>query len=456
MEGTVRTNYFRTGGADPTARSGGVPYMSFKIRSADVDELKKTRLLYEIFVHSSRMEGIHLRGAPVSRGGIRWSDRPDDFRTEVLGLVTTQMVKNAVIVPNGSKGGFITRKRFDDRDQMGAEAADQYRTLMRGMLDITDNLVDGKVVPPPGVVRHDGDDPYLVVAADKGTAHLSDVANGVAAEYGFWLDDAFASAADPTATTTRRKGSRRAADGSACKRHFREMGKDIQKEPFTVAGIGDMSGDVFGNGMLLSQQIKLLAAFDHRHIFIDPDPDPAVSFEERQRVFNLPRSSWEDYDRSKLSAGAHHRPPRLQGGGADAGGPRALGLADEVTVLDGESLIRAVLTAPVELLWNGGIGTYVKDAEETHAEVGDPTNDPVRVNAEDLRCKVIGEGGNLGLTQRARIQFHLQRRAHQHRRAGQLRRRGHERPRGEPQDPAEPGGARRRPDAESATRCCGR
>jgi glutamate dehydrogenase len=406
MEGTVRTNYFRHGGADPTARSGGVPYMSFKVRSADVDELRKTRLLYEIFVHSSRMEGVHLRGAPVSRGGIRWSDRPDDFRTEILGLVTTQMVKNAVIVPNGSKGGFITRKRFDDRDQMGAEAAEQYRTLMRGMLDITDNLVDGKVVPPQGVVRHDGDDPYLVVAADKGTAHLSDVANGVAAEYGFWLDDAFASGGS-NGYDHKKEGITARGGWECVKRHFREMGKDIQKEPFTVAGIGDMSGDVFGNGMLLSRQIRLLAAFDHRHIFIDPDPDPAVSFEERQRIFNLPRSSWEDYDRAKMSAGAILVPRGSKEVELTPEARAALGLGDEVTVLDGESLIRAVITAPVELLWNGGIGTYVKDGEETHADVGDPTNDPVRVNAEDLRCKVIGEGGNLGLTQRARVQFYL-------------------------------------------------
>jgi glutamate dehydrogenase len=407
MEGTVRTNYFRTGGADPTARSGGVPYMSFKVRSADVDELKKTRLLYEIFVHSSRMEGVHLRGAPVSRGGIRWSDRPDDFRTEILGLVTTQMVKNAVIVPNGSKGGFITRKRFDDREQMGAEAAEQYRTLMRGMLDVTDNLVEGRVVPPAGVVRHDGDDPYLVVAADKGTAHLSDVANGVAAEYGFWLDDAFASGGS-NGYDHKKEGITARGGWECVRRHFREMGKDIQKEPFTVAGIGDMSGDVFGNGMLLSKQIKLLAAFDHRHIFIDPDPDPAVSFQERLRIFNLPRSSWEDYDRAKMSAGAILVPRGSKEVELTPEARTALGLADEVTVLDGESLIRAVITAPVELLWNGGIGTYVKDAEETHAEVGDPPNDPVRVNAEELRCRVIGEGGNLGLTQRARIQFHLQ------------------------------------------------
>jgi glutamate dehydrogenase len=407
IEGTVRTNYYRHGGADPSARSGGVPYMSFKVRCADVDELRKTRLLYEVFVHSSRMEGVHLRGAAVARGGIRWSDRPDDFRTEILGLVTTQMIKNAVIVPNGSKGGFITRKRFDDREQMGAEAAEQYRTLMRGLLDITDNLVSGKVVPPPGVVRHDGDDPYLVVAADKGTAHLSDVANGAAAEYGFWLGDAFASGGS-NGYDHKKEGITARGGWECVKRHFREMGKDIQAEPFTVAGIGDMSGDVFGNGMLLSKQIRLLAAFDHRHIFIDPDPDPASSFQERQRIFNLPRSSWDDYDRAKLSAGALLVPRGAKEVELTPEAQRALGLTEDVKVLDGESLIRAVIKAPVELLWNGGIGTYVKDREETNAEVGDPPNDPVRVDAEELRCKVVGEGGNLGLTQRARIQFHLQ------------------------------------------------
>ena len=407
IEGTVRTNYYRHGGAEPTARSGGVPYISFKVRCADVDELRKTRLLYEVFVHSSRMEGVHLRGASVARGGIRWSDRPDDFRTEILGLVTTQMIKNAVIVPNGSKGGFITRKRFDDREQMGAEAAEQYSTLMRGLLDITDNLVGGKVVPPPGVVRHDGDDPYLVVAADKGTAHLSNTANGVAAEYGFWLGDAFASGGS-NGYDHKKEGITARGAWECVRRHFREMGKDIQAEPFTVAGIGDMSGDVFGNGMLLSRQIRLLAAFDHRHVFIDPDPDPETSFVERQRMFNLPRSSWDDYDRSRLSAGALIVPRGAKEVELTPEARRALGLTEDVKVLDGESLIRAVITAPVELLWNGGIGTYVKDREETHAEVGDPPNDPVRVNAEDLRCRVMGEGGNLGLTQRARIQFHLQ------------------------------------------------
>ncbi|MEX0912299.1 MAG: NAD-glutamate dehydrogenase domain-containing protein, partial [Gemmatimonadota bacterium] len=273
IEATVRTNYFKHGGADPNVRSGGVPYISIKIRSADVEELQRSRLLFEIFVYSSRMEGVHLRGASVSRGGLRWSDRPDDFRTEVLGLVQTQIVKNAVIVPGGSKGGFVTKRILDEREEMAEEAAEQYRTLIRGMLDLTDNLTDGEIVPPAGVVRYDPDDPYLVVAADKGTAHLSDVANAVAAEYDFWLADAFASGGS-YGYDHKREGITARGAWECVRRHFRELGKDIQTEPFTVVGIGDMSGDVFGNGMLLSRQIRLVAAFDHRHIFIDPNPDP--------------------------------------------------------------------------------------------------------------------------------------------------------------------------------------
>jgi len=406
IEATVRTNYFRHGGADPAFRSGGVPYVSIKVRSADVDELKRTRLLYEIYVHSARMEGVHLRAAPVARGGIRWSDRHDDFRTEVLGLVLTQVVKNAVIVPSGSKGGFITKRQHADRDAQMEEARQQYMTLMRGLLDLTDNLVDGKVVPPPAVVRHDGDDPYLVVAADKGTAHLSDTANAVAAEYGFWLDDAFASGGSQG--YDHKKEGITARGGWECvKRHFREMGTDIQTTPFTVAGIGDMSGDVFGNGMLLSPVIRLIAAFDHRHIFIDPDPDPARSFAERQRMFDLPRSSWADYDRATLSAGAMIVPRASKEVEITPEARAALGLPDDVEKLDGEALVRAVLKAPVDLLWNGGIGTYVKDADETNADAGDTTNDPVRIDADALRCRVVGEGGNLGFTQRGRIAFAL-------------------------------------------------
>jgi glutamate dehydrogenase len=406
IEGTVRTNYFRHGGATPTATSGGAPYISIKVRSADVEELRKSRLLYEVYVHSARMEGIHLRGAPVSRGGIRWSDRPDDFRTEILGLVTTQVVKNATIVPSGSKGGFIIKRTPAEREELMAEAADQYRTLMRGLLDITDNLVEGKVVPPQGVKRLDGDDPYLVVAADKGTAHLSDVANAVAAEYGFWLGDAFASGGSH-GYDHKEEGITARGAWECVKRHFREMGKDIQATPFTVVGVGDMSGDVFGNGMLLSEQIRLVAAFDHRHIFLDPDPDPAPSFAERKRMFGLPRSSWEDYDRSLLSEGGMIVPRASKEVELTPQVRQALGIAAGVERLDGEGLIRAVLTAPVELLWNGGIGTYVKDRDETNAEVGDTSNDPVRVNADELRCKVVGEGGNLGFTQRGRITFAL-------------------------------------------------
>jgi glutamate dehydrogenase len=406
LDGTVRTNYYRHGGADPSFRSGGVPYISLKIAAAEIDELKKSKLVFEVYVFSSRMEGIHLRGATVSRGGIRWSDRPDDFRTEVMGLVQTQIVKNAVIVPGGSKGGFITKCFFADRDRMMEEAADQYRTLIRGMLDVTDNLVDGHVVPPPRVVRHDADDPYLVVAADKGTAHLSDAANGVAAEYAFWMGDAFASGGSH-GYDHKKEGITARGAWECVRRHFREMGKDIQAEPFTVVGIGDMSGDVFGNGMLLSRQIRLLAAFDHRHVFIDPDPDPETSFLERERIFALPRSSWEDYDRGTLSRGGMIIPRGSKEVVLTPEARQALGVSDAVGVLDGESLIRTVLRAPAELLWNGGIGTYVKDADETHADAGDPVNDPVRVDAEELRCKVIGEGGNLGLTQRGRIRFAL-------------------------------------------------
>ncbi|HET7320999.1 MAG TPA: NAD-glutamate dehydrogenase domain-containing protein, partial [Longimicrobiaceae bacterium] len=381
-------------------------YISIKIRCADVEELRKNRLLFEIFVFSSRMEGIHLRAAPVSRGGIRWSDRPDDFRTEVMGLVQTQIVKNAVIVPSGSKGGFITKRHHADRDQMMKEAADQYRTLIRGMLDVTDNLVDGKVVPPEGVVRHDGDDPYLVVAADKGTAHLSDVAHSIAEEYGYWLGDAFASGGSH-GYDHKEEGITARGAWESVKRHFREMGKDIQTELFTVVGIGDMSGDVFGNGMLLSEKIRLVGAFDHRDVFIDPDPDAERSFRERERLYQLPRSSWQDYDRGTLSEGAMIVPRASKEVTLTPEVKKALGIPDEVQKLDGEGLVRAVLTAPVELLWNGGIGTYVKDAEQTNAEVGDSANDPVRVNAEELRCKVVGEGGNLGFTQLARIAYAL-------------------------------------------------
>jgi glutamate dehydrogenase len=405
---TMRTNYFRHGGLRPTARSGGVPYISFKLHAPSLQEIAavKNRLLYEVWVRSPRMEGIHLRGANVARGGIRWSDRPDDFRTEVLGLVNTQMVKNAVIVPAGSKGGFVPLRPVDDREAWAREGEEQYKTLIRGLLDITDNLADGEFIPPEGVVCFDDPDPYLVVAADKGTAKFSDVANGVAREYGFWLDDAFASGGshgyDHKVVGITARG------GWECvKRHFREMGKDIQAEPFTVVGIGDMSGDVFGNGMLLSDQIRLLAAFDHRHIFVDPDPDPATSFAERKRMFELGRSSWEDYDESLISEGGFVVPRSSKEVSLTPQAREALGIAEDIETVDGESLIRHILMAPAELLWNGGIGTYVKASSETHANVGDASNDAVRIDSPELRAKVVGEGGNLGLTQRARIEYAL-------------------------------------------------
>jgi len=406
MSAAVRTNYYRHGGRIPTNRSGGVPYISLKFLVGDLKHSRPTELLFEVWVHSARMEGVHLRGATVARGGIRWSDRPDDFRTEILGLVNTQMVKNAVIVPGGSKGGFITRVTPADPEERYEEGKRQYQTLVRGLLDLTDNLVDGQTVPPESVVSFDPPDPYLVVAADKGTAKFSDVANAVSAEYGFWLDDAFASGGsngyDHKAVGITARGG-----WEGVRRHFREKGKDIQVEPFTVAGIGDMSGDVFGNGMLLSEQIRLIAAFDHRHVFIDPDPDPASTFAERKRMFGLGRSSWEDYDQSLLSEGGMIISRGAKEVELTPQAIRALGIKDDDVPQDGEALIRAVLRAPVELLWNGGIGTYVKSASETDSDAGDPSNDAVRIDVGQLRCDVIGEGGNLGFTQRARTEFSL-------------------------------------------------
>jgi len=404
IDATLRTNYYRGGGENPSLRSGGVPYISFKFESQRVEGAEPSRLRYEVWVRSSRMEGIHLRGAKVARGGIRHSDRPDDFRTEVLGLVKTQMVKNAVIVPAGSKGGFVTLRALP-QDQMGDEAREQYKTLIRGLLDLTDNYVDGELMPPEQVVARDEPDPYLVVAADKGTARFSDVANEVAAEYGFWLGDAFASGGS-NGYDHKEVGITARGGWECVRRHFLEMGKDIQAEPFTVVGIGDMSGDVFGNGMLLSRKIRLVAAFDHRHIFLDPDPDPETSFIERERLFALGRSSWGDYDASLLSTGGQITPRGSKAIELSPEARAALGIEEEGP-FDGESLIRNILRAPVELLWNGGIGTYVKASTELNSAVGDPTNDAVRVSASELRTQVVGEGGNLGFTQRARIEYAL-------------------------------------------------
>jgi glutamate dehydrogenase len=397
---TLRTNFYQRGGEGAPHK----PYLSLKIDPAAVPDMPLPRPAFEIFVYSPRMEGGHLRGGKVARGGIRWSDRREDFRTEVLGLMKAQMVKNGVIVPVGAKGGFVVKRppRGGDRAALQAEVVSCYQTLMRGMLDLTDNRAGDRITVPPRVVRFDDDDPYLVVAADKGTATFSDIANAVSQEYGHWLGDAFASGGSAGYD---HKGMGITARGAweSVKRHFLELGKDCQKEPFTAIGIGDMSGDVFGNGMLLSEQIRLIAAFDHRHVFIDPDPDPATSFAERKRLFELPRSSWDDYDRTKLSPGGAVYPRTVKSIKLSPEARRALDAeAEEFTP---HELIRAILLAPVELFWNGGIGTYVKAAAERNADAFDRANDAVRVDAEQLRCRIIGEGGNLGLTQRARIAF---------------------------------------------------
>ena len=378
------------------------PVISIKVDSRKVEGMPSPRPMAEIYVHSPLLEGIHLRGGKVARGGIRWSDRHDDFRTEILGLMKTQMVKNSIIVPVGSKGGFVLKGSVPPRPALDAYLIDRYREFISGLLDVTDNIVDGHVVHPPEVVRYDGEDPYLVVAADKGTAHLSDTANSGSAQYGFWLGDAFASGG--SAGYDHKKMGITARGAWECvKHHFHNLGRDIQKEPFTAVGIGDMSGDVFGNGVLLSPVFRLQAAFNHLHIFIDPEPDIERSFRERQRLFDLPRSGWRDYDQSLISAG----------GGIFDRSAKAIPLSPQVRALlgleaetaSGEEVVRKILTAPVDLLYNGGIGTYVRSTQETDAQVGDRTNDRVRVTSRDLRCKVIGEGGNLGMTQKARLEY---------------------------------------------------
>ncbi|MBL8445605.1 MAG: NAD-glutamate dehydrogenase, partial [Zoogloeaceae bacterium] len=342
----------------------------------------------------------------VARGGLRWSDRMEDFRTEVLGLVKAQIVKNAVIVPVGSKGGFVVKNPpvGGDREAVLAEGIACYKTFLSGLLDLTDNLVQGKLVPPPSVVRHDEDDPYLVVAADKGTATFSDYANQVAADYGFWLGDAFASGGS-VGYDHKKMGITARGAWESVKRHFREFGLNTQEQPFTVVGVGDMSGDVFGNGMLLSKKIRLIAAFDHRHIFIDPNPDPESSWNERERLFALSRSSWDDYDKKLVSAGGGIWPRSAKSIKLSREAREALGV--EAENLSPSELMRSILTAPVDLLYNGGIGTYVKASSESDASVGDRANDAIRVNGADLRCRVVGEGGNLGMTQLGRIEFAL-------------------------------------------------
>jgi glutamate dehydrogenase len=389
---TVRTNAFA-----PDTRS-----LAFKLRSSEVPAMPQPSPLFEIYVYSSEVEGIHLRGGPVARGGIRWSTRREDYRAEVLGLMKAQMTKNAVIVPTGSKGGFVLRRPPTDPALLRDAVRDGYVIFIRGLLDLTDNLVDGTVVHPPGVRTHDAGDPYLVVAADKGTATFSDIANGLSTEYGFWLGDAFASGGS-AGYDHKELGITARGAWESVKWHFQELGVDVMSQPFSVVGIGDMSGDVFGNGMLRSPYIELIAAFDHRHVFIDPHPDLAASFAERQRMFALPRSSWDDYDRTLLSPG----------GGVYRRSAKRIELSDEARArlgieerhLTPDEVIRTIVRAPVDLLWNGGIGTYVKATDEPNEAVGDRGNDALRADASELRCRVVGEGGNLGFTQRARIEF---------------------------------------------------
>ncbi|QSE87484.1 NAD-glutamate dehydrogenase (plasmid) [Rhodococcus pseudokoreensis] len=409
LSATVRTNYYRR--SNPNISSSSA--LALKFEPAALSELPQPRPQFEVFVYSPEVEGVHLRFGLVARGGLRWSDRIEDFRTEILGLVKAQAVKNAVIVPVGAKGGFVVKRpptptgdAATDRDALRDRGIACYRAFIGALLDVTDNVAPatGDVVPPPSVVRRDGDDPYLVVAADKGTATFSDEANAVAQQYRFWLGDAFASGGsvgyDHKAMGITAKGT-----WESVKRHFLEMGIDTQTEDCTAAGVGDMSGDVFGNGMLLSEHIRLVAAFDHRHIFLDPEPDAAASYRERRRLFELPRSSWDDYDRSLISAGGGIFARTAKSIPLSNQIREALGLAPDILRLSPQELVTAILRAPVDLLWNGGIGTYIKSSGETHLDVGDKANDGVRVDATEVRARVIGEGGNLGVTALGRIEF---------------------------------------------------
>ncbi len=393
ISAAVRTNFYQR----PER-----PVIAIKVESGGVEGMPSPKPLFEIYVHSRRLEGIHLRGGKVARGGIRWSDRHDDFRIEILGLMKTQMVKNAIIVPVGAKGGFVLKGELPPRPALDAYLIDRYREFVSGLLDVTDNIVGGKVVHPPEVVLHDDEDPYLVVAADKGTAHLSDTANTVSKHYGFWLGDAFASGGS-VGYDHKKVGITARGAWECIKHHFQNLGVDVEKEPFTSIGIGDMAGDVFGNGMLLSRTTRLLAAFNHVHIFLDPAPDLEKSYVERERLFRLPRSSWRDYQPSLIS----------KGGGVFDRSAKSIAVSPEAKALlgietdkvSGEEMIRRILTARVDLLYNGGIGTYVKASTEDHVTVGDRTNDRVRVDASELRARVVGEGGNLGFTQRARLEY---------------------------------------------------
>ncbi|MGH9260516.1 MAG: NAD-glutamate dehydrogenase domain-containing protein, partial [Acidimicrobiales bacterium] len=402
---TLRTNHYRV---DDTGRPAAAT--SFKLMPSAIPDLPEPRPMFEVWVYSPLVEGVHLRFGAVARGGLRWSDRREDFRTEVLGLAKAQAVKNAVIVPVGAKGGFVGKRLPDpsvDREAWLAQGVECYKTFIRGLLDVTDNrAADRSIVPPPRVIRHDADDPYLVVSADKGTATFSDIANGVSADYGYWLGDAFASGGsagyDHKAMGITARGA-----WESVKRHFAEFGVDTQTEEFTAAGVGDMSGDVFGNGLLRTRTVKLVAAFDHRDIFLDPNPDAAASFVERQRLFELPRSSWADYNKDLISAGGGVFSRSLKSIPISPEVRDALGLGATVSSMAPTELLKAILGAPVDLLYNGGIGTYVKASTETHTEVGDRANDAIRVDGKQIRAKVIGEGGNLGMTQRGRIEAAL-------------------------------------------------
>ncbi len=399
INATLRTNFFQT-------QENGEPkdYISFKLNSHEIIDLPQPKPYAEIFVYSPRFEAIHLRGGKVARGGLRWSDRKEDFRTEVLGLMKAQMTKNSVIVPVGSKGGFVLKKvsMTDGRDAFMNEGVSCYKTFLSGILDITDNIIHNKVIPPKNVVRKDGDDPYLVVAADKGTATFSDYANSVSEKYGFWLGDAFASGGS-AGYDHKKMGITAKGGWISVERHFQALGINIDKDSFTAVGIGDMAGDVFGNGMLLSSNMKLIAAFNHMHIFIDPTPDTKKSFAERQRLFNLPRSQWSDYDPKLISKGGGVFDRKQKTIPISPEARKALHITE--SSLTPDALIKAILTAPVDLLWNGGIGTYVKSKNESNEKIGDKSNDSLRVNGEDLHCKIIGEGGNLGMTQLGRIEY---------------------------------------------------
>jgi glutamate dehydrogenase len=401
MKATLRTNFYQE---DETGRRKD--YISFKLNPAKISGIPLPKPMFEIFVYSPRVEGVHLRGGKVARGGLRWSDRIEDFRTEVLGLVKAQQVKNAVIVPVGAKGGFVAKRlpMDGDREAFMREGIACYKTFIRALLDVTDNLKEGELIQPINVVRYDDDDPYLVVAADKGTATFSDIANEVAGEYDFWLGDAFASGGS-NGYDHKKMGITARGAWVSVQRHFRELGLDVQKDPVSVVGIGDMAGDVFGNGLLRSETLKLVGAFNHLHIFVDPEPNAATSFAERQRLFDLPRSSWEDYDASLIS----------KGGGIFSRTSKSIPVSKEMKAVFGlnkskvspNELISAMLRAPIDLLWNGGIGTYVKASHESHVDIGDKANDSLRVNGNELRCKVIGEGGNLGFSQLGRVEFNL-------------------------------------------------